>query len=167
MSTFRAHGIRRVALLDFDVHHGNGTEACVANTMPSKSTRLFETPFGEGARNLLLETRFVAPQQPRTGVPHTVWRQCAWPSRFNQCADALRWTVRYHHSQSHHLFCRGGDVPPLAPVVRRRGPAQHLVRVGAGVWPQDAAQRRVCVPGQWRHQRHSTGGLLPVALCGS
>ena len=27
--------IKRVALLDFDVHHGNGTEACVAATAPS------------------------------------------------------------------------------------------------------------------------------------
>ncbi|MBY0337869.1 MAG: histone deacetylase family protein [Acetobacteraceae bacterium] len=27
----RAHGIERVAICDFDVHHGNGTEACVAD----------------------------------------------------------------------------------------------------------------------------------------
>ena len=25
----KAHGIHRVAILDFDVHHGNGTQACV------------------------------------------------------------------------------------------------------------------------------------------
>ncbi|MBD0273158.1 MAG: histone deacetylase family protein, partial [Acetobacteraceae bacterium] len=25
----RAHGVHRVAVLDFDVHHGNGTQACV------------------------------------------------------------------------------------------------------------------------------------------
>ncbi len=25
----RAHGLRRVAIVDFDVHHGNGTQACV------------------------------------------------------------------------------------------------------------------------------------------
>ncbi len=35
MSRKRATGIRKVALLDFDVHHGNGTEAVVANTVPS------------------------------------------------------------------------------------------------------------------------------------
>jgi Histone deacetylase domain len=43
---YRHRGIRRVALLDFDVHHGNGTEACVSNTVPSRTTRVYETPFG-------------------------------------------------------------------------------------------------------------------------
>lgn len=28
-------GIKRVAILDFDVHHGNGTQACVANVVPA------------------------------------------------------------------------------------------------------------------------------------
>jgi len=28
-------GIKRVAILDFDVHHGNGTQAVVSNTQPS------------------------------------------------------------------------------------------------------------------------------------
>lgn len=28
-------GVKRVAILDFDVHHGNGTEACVKATQPS------------------------------------------------------------------------------------------------------------------------------------
>ena len=27
--------IKKVAILDFDVHHGNGTEACVRNLVPS------------------------------------------------------------------------------------------------------------------------------------
>lgn len=43
-------GIRRVAILDFDVHHGNGTEACVAGVVPSMQQATFTTPFGEGVQ---------------------------------------------------------------------------------------------------------------------
>lgn len=41
-------GIRKVALLDFDVHHGNGTQACIRNTAPSLTTHRFETPYSKG-----------------------------------------------------------------------------------------------------------------------
>lgn len=43
-------GIKRVALLDFDVHHGNGTEACVAATAPTLRSFSFKTPFSEGSQ---------------------------------------------------------------------------------------------------------------------
>ena len=43
-------GIRRVALLDFDVHHGNGTQACVGNTVPSLATYSFQTPLSSGSQ---------------------------------------------------------------------------------------------------------------------
>ena len=39
-----------MALLDFDVHHGNGTEACVAATAPSLRSFNFKTPFSEGSQ---------------------------------------------------------------------------------------------------------------------
>lgn len=48
MTVYRHAGIRRVAIIDFDVHHGNGTEACVANTVPSLAKFAFSTPYGEG-----------------------------------------------------------------------------------------------------------------------
>ena len=32
---YRSSGVRRVAILDFDVHHGNGTEAIVRALQPS------------------------------------------------------------------------------------------------------------------------------------
>jgi hypothetical protein len=35
LTFFVTAGIQRVAILDFDVHHGNGTQAVVANTQPS------------------------------------------------------------------------------------------------------------------------------------
>ena len=41
--------IRRVALVDFDVHHGNGTEACVQNTAPSAPEFKFAMPIGSGS----------------------------------------------------------------------------------------------------------------------
>ena len=43
-------GIRRVALLDFDVHHGNGTQACVGNTVPSLASYAFQTPLSKGSQ---------------------------------------------------------------------------------------------------------------------
>lgn len=47
---FHRHAnIKRVAILDFDVHHGNGTEACVLNTAPRTVKFPFSTPLGEGA----------------------------------------------------------------------------------------------------------------------
>ena len=50
MSVYRHAGIHKVAILDFDVHHGNGTEACVANTTPSLDTFEFATPYGKGTQ---------------------------------------------------------------------------------------------------------------------
>ncbi|KFM25821.1 Type-2 histone deacetylase 2 [Auxenochlorella protothecoides] len=41
-------GVARVALLDFDVHHGNGTEACVVRAAPSLQRVPFSTPYSEG-----------------------------------------------------------------------------------------------------------------------
>ncbi len=39
-----------MALLDFDVHHGNGTQACVGNTVPSLATYAFQTPLSSGSQ---------------------------------------------------------------------------------------------------------------------
>ncbi|CAI5717587.1 unnamed protein product [Hyaloperonospora brassicae] len=48
----RAHlkhrGINKVAILDFDVHHGNGTEEIVRQLVPSTQELTFETPYGVG-----------------------------------------------------------------------------------------------------------------------
>jgi acetoin utilization deacetylase AcuC-like enzyme len=40
--------VRRVALLDFDVHHGNGTQACVARVVPQVIQYATGTPMCEG-----------------------------------------------------------------------------------------------------------------------
>ena len=39
--------IKKVAIIDFDVHHGNGTEACVRSLLPSVVTTTYSTPFTE------------------------------------------------------------------------------------------------------------------------
>ena len=41
-------GVKKVALLDFDVHHGNGTQACISAVMPSTIKVPLKTPFSEG-----------------------------------------------------------------------------------------------------------------------
>ena len=41
-------GVQRVALLDFDVHHGNGTQACVSATLPTETVCDFVHPLGSG-----------------------------------------------------------------------------------------------------------------------
>eukprot|EP00947_MAST-08B_sp_MAST-8B-sp1_P005845 g5845.t1 len=44
---YRHAGVRKVAIIDFDVHHGNGTEALVRNLRPSTHSETFSSPFGE------------------------------------------------------------------------------------------------------------------------
>ena len=44
-------GIRRVALLDFDVHHGNGTEACLGRLLPQTLSYGLKTPLCQGQLN--------------------------------------------------------------------------------------------------------------------
>ena len=43
------HSLRRVAIIDFDVHHGNGTEAVVQNTTPALPQFAFTNPYIEGS----------------------------------------------------------------------------------------------------------------------
>lgn len=42
--------IQRLAILDFDVHHGNGTEAILQRVVPTKKTIFFSTPYSEGTQ---------------------------------------------------------------------------------------------------------------------
>lgn len=52
-SSFGVHaGIKKVALLDFDVHHGNGTQACVGRVVPQIVQYPVATPLCEGALRL-------------------------------------------------------------------------------------------------------------------
>ena len=41
----KAHGLARVAIVDFDVHHGNGTEDCFRNNEQVLMVGMFQHPF--------------------------------------------------------------------------------------------------------------------------
>jgi acetoin utilization deacetylase AcuC-like enzyme len=45
MHALKAHGLARVAIVDFDVHHGNGTEDCFANDERALMVGIFQHPF--------------------------------------------------------------------------------------------------------------------------
>jgi len=47
-SMYRNEGIRRVAIIDFDVHHGNGTEEIVRQLVPNVERAAIRTPFASG-----------------------------------------------------------------------------------------------------------------------
>ena len=45
---YRNEGIRKVAIIDFDVHHGNGTEEIIRKLVPSVEKGHVRTPFAVG-----------------------------------------------------------------------------------------------------------------------
>lgn len=47
-SMYRNEGIQKIAIIDFDVHHGNGTEEIVRRLIPKTETTVFRTPFSSG-----------------------------------------------------------------------------------------------------------------------
>jgi acetoin utilization deacetylase AcuC-like enzyme/ankyrin repeat protein len=50
-SMYRNDGIRKIAIIDFDVHHGNGTEEVIRQLVPNVETTIIRTPFSEGTLN--------------------------------------------------------------------------------------------------------------------
>lgn len=47
-SMYRNEGIRKVAIIDFDVHHGNGTEEIIRKLVPNVEKGTVRTPFAIG-----------------------------------------------------------------------------------------------------------------------
>jgi len=47
-SMYRNEGIKKVAIIDFDVHHGNGTEEIIRHLVPNTETHTFRTPYSVG-----------------------------------------------------------------------------------------------------------------------
>jgi acetoin utilization deacetylase AcuC-like enzyme len=45
---YRNDGIRKIAIIDFDVHHGNGTEEIIRQLVPNVETTVIRTPFAVG-----------------------------------------------------------------------------------------------------------------------
>lgn len=48
-SMYRNDGIKKVAIIDFDVHHGNGTEAVIRNLVPTMDKATIRLPFALGS----------------------------------------------------------------------------------------------------------------------
>ena len=51
MGARRDRNVQKICLLDFDVHHGNGTQACVGGLAPSTVRHSFSHPFGTGEQS--------------------------------------------------------------------------------------------------------------------
>lgn len=47
-SMYRNEGIQKIAIIDFDVHHGNGTEAVIRSLVPQIEKSMIRTPFATG-----------------------------------------------------------------------------------------------------------------------
>jgi len=47
-SMYRNDGIKKIAIIDFDVHHGNGTEEIVRHLTPNVEHSMIRTPFSVG-----------------------------------------------------------------------------------------------------------------------
>jgi hypothetical protein len=45
---YRNEGIRKIAIIDFDVHHGNGTEEIIRQLVPNVEKTVIRTPFAVG-----------------------------------------------------------------------------------------------------------------------
>jgi acetoin utilization deacetylase AcuC-like enzyme len=45
---YRHEGIKKIAIVDFDVHHGNGTEEIIRQLVPTVETAIVKAPFAVG-----------------------------------------------------------------------------------------------------------------------
>jgi acetoin utilization deacetylase AcuC-like enzyme len=68
-----AHGIERVAIVDFDVHHGNGTEACIG-----------------GDERIRLYSTFQHPYYPHSGVPSSAENVVNIPLAWGSGSEEIR-----------------------------------------------------------------------------
>jgi acetoin utilization deacetylase AcuC-like enzyme len=68
-----AHGLERVAIVDFDVHHGNGTEACIA-----------------GDERIRLYSTFQHPYYPQSGVPSSAKNVVNIPLAWGSGSEEIR-----------------------------------------------------------------------------
>ncbi|OQR89728.1 histone deacetylase [Thraustotheca clavata] len=51
-SHFKHRGINRIAILDFDAHHGNGSEECLKQLTPRTKLFNFDTPYGSSSQTV-------------------------------------------------------------------------------------------------------------------
>ncbi|KAJ9527573.1 hypothetical protein QJQ45_025848, partial [Haematococcus lacustris] len=75
VNVYRHQGVRRVALLDFDVHHGNGTEAVVSGTQPSLTRVPLSTPYSEGEQCFPVCKPWLDPASDADNIFFARWRR--------------------------------------------------------------------------------------------
>ncbi|CAG9462216.1 unnamed protein product [Pedinophyceae sp. YPF-701] len=132
LHVYRHQGIKRVAVLDFDVHHGNGTEACVTSVIPATLKARFKTPFSEGVQTFPVWRPWLDDQDPdriffasvqgygpkAPGLDAFVYpgsgATCdTRPSaRFAQTTDSRGETIE--EDPENEFAYRGGEMPPTA-----------------------------------------------------
>ena len=101
-----AHGLERVAIVDFDVHHGNGTEDIFA---------------GDDPRVLMVST-FQHPLYPYSGtetIRRRTWSTCRWrraaAARRSATAVRERWLPALERASA----ARSSSSPPASTRIAR------------------------------------------------
>lgn len=79
LHALEAHGLQRVALVDFDVHHGNGSEHILA-----------------GDERVLMVSTFQHPLYPDSGTHALADNMCNWPLPAYSTGAAMRSVVEQH-----------------------------------------------------------------------
>jgi acetoin utilization deacetylase AcuC-like enzyme len=82
------HGLKRVAVIDFDVHHGNGTEEILANDERALMVSFFQHPF-----------------YPYTGAEHPAKNMVNVPLAAGTRGDAVRQVVDEQWIPALDAFC--------------------------------------------------------------
>ncbi|MCA3218737.1 MAG: histone deacetylase family protein [Burkholderiales bacterium] len=84
----QVHGLRRVAVIDFDVHHGNGTEEILANDERALMVSFFQHPF-----------------YPYTGAEHPAKNMVNVPLPAGSRGDVVRQVVDEQWIPALDAFC--------------------------------------------------------------
>lgn len=71
-SLYRNDGIKKVAIIDFDVHHGNGTEEIVRQLVPNTEQAKIQLPFASGS----FETSTYRPWLDENDVDNVFFASC-------------------------------------------------------------------------------------------
>jgi acetoin utilization deacetylase AcuC-like enzyme len=75
----RSHGVERVLIVDWDVHHGNGTQEIVAEEVNTRFVSMHQSPWYPGtgmADERGVGNLFNLPMAP--GLPRAVYREALW-----------------------------------------------------------------------------------------
>jgi acetoin utilization deacetylase AcuC-like enzyme len=103
-----AHGLERVAIIDFDVHHGNGTENIFADDERVTMVSTFQSPFypGSGVRPLGHNMHNVPLAQGAGGVALRQAVERVWQKAIDEARPEMIFVSAGF--DAHHLDTLGG-----------------------------------------------------------